>query len=68
VYSTIYFAPRKQSSQKVLGPLDGCNTMLRQSFSLPPSISDDQTYEEQMCWTKESESREIGSRAARVLL
>jgi hypothetical protein len=31
-YSTIYFPPRRQSSQKVLGLVDGCNTMLRQSF------------------------------------
>ncbi|WP_157695675.1 hypothetical protein [Caballeronia hypogeia] len=46
VYPTIYFAPRRQSSQKVLGLLDGCNTMLRQSFSGSASVSDDQSCDE----------------------
>jgi hypothetical protein len=68
VYSTIYFAPRKQSSQKVLGPLDGCNTMLRQSFSVSPSVSDGQTCEEKICWPEDFRQAQNALWTARMLL
>jgi hypothetical protein len=59
VYPTIYFAARRQSSQKVLGLVDGCNTMLRRSFSPSPTISDAKTYDEKMCWTDDFVNGEI---------